>query len=100
VSPTYLPDLVDSCLDLLIDDERGIWHLANAGATTWAEFARRGASRHGLDPQGVVGVPAAELGLLAPRPRFSALTSERGVLLSDLQHAIERYGRELRVAVS
>jgi dTDP-4-dehydrorhamnose reductase len=100
VSPTYLPDLVDACLDLLIDDERGIWHLANAGATTWAEFARRGASRHGLDPQGVVGVPAAELGLLAPRPRFSALTSERGVLLSDLQHAIERYGRELRVAVS
>lgn len=28
-APTYLPDLVHACLDLLIDRERGIWHLAN-----------------------------------------------------------------------
>ena len=26
VSPTYVPDLVDAMLDLLIDRERGIWH--------------------------------------------------------------------------
>lgn len=28
-APTYVPDLVHSCLDLLIDGEHGIWHLAN-----------------------------------------------------------------------
>ena len=40
VSPTYVPHLVDVVLDLLIDAERGIWHLANDGAVTWHEFAR------------------------------------------------------------
>src|SRR4051794_13949614 len=32
VAPTYVPDLVHASLDLLIDGERGIWHLANATA--------------------------------------------------------------------
>lgn len=32
VAPTYIPDLVHACLDLLIDRERGIWHLANPAA--------------------------------------------------------------------
>jgi dTDP-4-dehydrorhamnose reductase len=31
------------------------------------------------------------LGLPARRPRYSALTSERGLLLSSLDDAIERY---------
>lgn len=31
VSPTYVPDLVHACLDLLIDGESGLWHLANEG---------------------------------------------------------------------
>jgi dTDP-4-dehydrorhamnose reductase len=29
ISPTYVPDLVHTALDLLIDGEAGIWHLAN-----------------------------------------------------------------------
>jgi dTDP-4-dehydrorhamnose reductase len=29
VSPTYVPDLVNASLDLLIDSETGLWHLAN-----------------------------------------------------------------------
>jgi dTDP-4-dehydrorhamnose reductase len=47
VSPTYVPDLVRSSLDLLIDGERGVWHLANAGETTWAGLARLGAEATG-----------------------------------------------------
>ena len=39
VSPTYVPDLVHATLDLLLDDARGIWHLANPGAVTWSELA-------------------------------------------------------------
>ncbi|RYD53963.1 MAG: SDR family oxidoreductase, partial [Sphingobacteriales bacterium] len=35
VSPTYVPHLVHAALDLLIDDECGIWHLANKGAISW-----------------------------------------------------------------
>ena len=30
-TPHYLPDKVNACLDLLIDGESGIWHLANKG---------------------------------------------------------------------
>src|SRR3712207_8890966 len=45
VSPTYVPDLVNACLDLLIDEESGVWHLANSGALTWAELADRQSTR-------------------------------------------------------
>ena len=36
-------------------------------------------------------VATAELGLRAPRPRYSALGSERGVLLPELDDALARY---------
>src|SRR5204863_1970030 len=50
VSPTYLPDLVDTVLDLVIDGETGLWHLANHGAVSWAEFAAMVARAMRLDP--------------------------------------------------
>ena len=91
VSPTYLPDLVDACLDLLIDGESGLWHLANQGALTWAELARRAAELAGLDPSLVEGRPMGSFQLAAARPRYSPLTSERGLLLPPLQQALQRY---------
>jgi dTDP-4-dehydrorhamnose reductase len=91
VSPTYVPDLAHACLDLLIDGEQGVWHLTNTGAVTWVEFARRAAALTGLDGALVRGAPAAALGLLAPRPQFSALTSERGCLLPTLDDALQRF---------
>jgi dTDP-4-dehydrorhamnose reductase len=91
VSPTYVPDLVNAVLDLLIDGERGIWHLANRGETTWADFARRGAHAVGLDPDLVVGSPLAALNTDARRPLYSVLGSERGMLLPSLDDAISRY---------
>lgn len=94
VSPTYVPELANACLDLLIDGERGLWHLANAGAVTWAEFARLAARRAGLDASLVVGRPTRELGLAARRPAYSALASERGALLRPLEEALECYVRE------
>lgn len=94
VSPTYVPDLIDACLDLLIDGERGLWHLANRGAVTWAEFARLAARRVGLDPSRVEARPHASLGLAAPRPAYVALGSERGSLLPPLDSALARYVEE------
>ncbi len=91
VSPTYVPDLVHAALDLLIDGESGIWHLANAGDISWAALARRAAALAGLDPALVIGVPTAALGLAAPRPAFSALGSERGNLMPSLDSALGRY---------
>jgi dTDP-4-dehydrorhamnose reductase len=94
VSPTYVPDLVNACLDLLIDKESGIWHLTNGEAMSWAELARRACAAAGIDPAGLEERPAAELGMAAPRPLNSALTSERGLILPSFGDALARYLRE------
>ncbi|HEU4564427.1 MAG TPA: sugar nucleotide-binding protein, partial [Gemmatimonadaceae bacterium] len=91
VSPTYVPDLADAALDLLIDGETGVWHLANDGAVTWAELARAAAERARLDASLVYPRTARQLGLAAARPRYSALGSERGTLMPSLDDAIARY---------
>ena len=91
VSPTYVPDLVDATLDLLIDGECGVWHLANAGAVTWLELARRAAEAAELDDGCIVARPAASLGWIAMRPPYSALASERGSMMPPLDDALARY---------
>lgn len=90
ISPTYVPDLVHTALDLLIDREHGIWHLANAGAVSWAEFARAAARLAGLDESLVRGCEQKALGLSAPRPLFSALGSERAALMPPWEDALAR----------
>jgi dTDP-4-dehydrorhamnose reductase len=91
VSPTYVPDLVHASLDLLVDGESGVWHLVNRGVVSWAEFARMAAQSAGMDVDRVVGVAGSALGQAATRPRFSALDSERGVLMPSLHDALSRY---------
>jgi dTDP-4-dehydrorhamnose reductase len=91
VSPTYVPHLVHACLDLLIDREQGLWHLVNAGATSWADFAHYLASEAGMDRNKIRGCLGAELGLHAPRPPFSAMSSARGMLLPSLTEGIRGY---------
>lgn len=91
VSPTYAPDLAQACLDLLLDGEHGVWRLASPGALSWSKLGQRIAQMAGLDTRRVQGRSGAELGLVAARPRFSALTSERGWLLPSLEDALTRY---------
>ena len=99
VSPTYLPDLVNVSLDLLIDGAQGIWHLANAGSFTWAEFATVAARAAGVDDQLVEACDASALGMAARRPRYSVLGTEHGLLLPPLEDAIARYARDLEPRV-
>jgi hypothetical protein len=49
MSPTYVPDLVHRCLDLLLDGEEGIFHLANDGVESWKGLAERIALLAGYD---------------------------------------------------
>jgi dTDP-4-dehydrorhamnose reductase len=91
VSPTYVPDLVQTCLDLLIDNERGIWHLSSGEAVSWADLARRVCTLAGLDEALVDARPATALEGQAPQPRYSALGSERGKLMPALDDALQRY---------
>jgi dTDP-4-dehydrorhamnose reductase len=76
MSPTYVPDLVDAVLDLLIDEEAGIWHVANHGEATWLALAQEAASLAEVDAGRLQGIPAP-----ADLPRYTALTSARAVLL-------------------
>lgn len=91
VSPTYVPDLVNASLDLLIDGEYGLWHVANRGSISWLEFAREGAARARVNTKSLRAGSWRTLGQRAPRPPYSALTSERGLLLPTLEDALDRY---------
>ena len=99
VSPTYVPDLVNASLDLLIDGASGLWHLANDGETSWADLARSSANLRGYDAGLIVPVAFSSLRLAAARPAYSALASERGSgLMPPLEAALERYASECRLA--
>jgi dTDP-4-dehydrorhamnose reductase len=91
VTPTYVPDLVNATLDLMIDRECGIWHLTNGDAVSWVGLAARACAAAGLDPKGIGRQSACGLGQAAPRPVNSALGSERGQLLPSLDDALARY---------
>jgi dTDP-4-dehydrorhamnose reductase len=95
VSPTYTPDLVNGTLDLLVDGETGLWHLANEGALSWAEFAVRVARAAGLDERLVAAVPADALGWPAARPASVALASRRGRMMPSVEDAISRFAHVL-----
>jgi len=94
ISPTYIPDLIDATLDLLIDDERGIWHLANTDVVTWADFARLIAAKAGYDPSRVEGRSSEAMSYIATRPPFTPLSSERGSFMPCLEDSLDRFFHE------
>ncbi|MET0392432.1 MAG: dTDP-4-dehydrorhamnose reductase [Chitinophagaceae bacterium] len=94
VSPTYVPDLANTALDLLIDEEEGIWHLSNEGMLTWADFARNIAEQGGCTAGNLVTGTLEEMGWKAKRPLYSVLESAKGVRLPSLDNALHRYFRE------
>jgi dTDP-4-dehydrorhamnose reductase len=89
VSPTYVPDLCHAALDLLIDGETGLWHLANEGGLSWYDFARRAAEGAGFDPALVAPLRSA------PRA-VTALASSRGQLLRPFDHALDAWLDQVR----
>jgi dTDP-4-dehydrorhamnose reductase len=94
ISPTYVPDLVNTTLDLLLDDENGIWNISNKGEVSWAMLAKEVAARSGFSPKLFKAVSISEMGLIAPRPVYSVLETEKGFELPKLEDALDRYFRE------
>ena len=88
-------DLVNHSLDLLIDGECNIGHLANRGAVSWYEFAVVAARAAGLEGSLIEAVSGASLGQTAARPARVALDSERGRIMLLLAHALARYLMQL-----
>ena len=90
MAPTYVPDLVNTALDLLLDEAHGIWHLACPDSCTWAGLARAAARRAGLPDGFVVPRPMAHFGLPAARPRQSVLASEKGMVQPSIDDVLGR----------
>lgn len=90
-SLTYLPDVIEAALDLLIDDESGIWHLAHHGGANAADLLRRAAELAKLDAHLIDPLPLWNFNPAAERPRDRVLRSERAELLPPLNDALRRY---------
>jgi dTDP-4-dehydrorhamnose reductase len=96
VSPSYVSDVVRAT-DRLIEDDApgGVYHCVNSGWATWAEVARELARLAGRPDAPIVEIPAADAGLLAPRPRFAALSNARlaaaGIVMPTWQDALARH---------
>lgn len=90
-SPTFVPDLVRAVLDLVIDDETGLWHLANDGALSWSDFAKSIGKALDLRTSLIEPQPQAAMGWAATRPSYAPIASERGQILPSLDSAIERF---------
>ncbi|MDP9088280.1 MAG: sugar nucleotide-binding protein [Pseudomonadota bacterium] len=85
-SPTYVPDAINASLNLLIDGECGIWHLANRGSASEADLIERCAAPLKLSTELIERVPvqlAAACNLV--------LDTERGMPLPPLESAIQRF---------
>jgi dTDP-4-dehydrorhamnose reductase len=91
MSPTYIPDLVHAVLDLLIDEECGVWHLANEGAVTWFDLACAAAGRTGHAIEQIVPVETSRVWSPAARPSFSALSSRRAQIMRPLDAALDAF---------
>lgn len=94
-SPTYTLDLAAALADLsgagavgaasaadatdavIAARATGIFHLVNAGQTTWCGLVRRAAELAGLDPETVEAIPTSGYPTPARRPAWSVLDCSR-----------------------
>ncbi|MBI4091751.1 MAG: dTDP-4-dehydrorhamnose reductase [Candidatus Levybacteria bacterium] len=95
VNPTYSFDLANATHELIRNkDAKGIYHLANDGYCSWAEFAQEIMRLVGSKTK-VIPVDRSGQSGGAKRPLFSALKNIRaaklGVKLPTWQDAIRRY---------
>ncbi len=94
VSPTYVPDLVHTSLDLLLDEASGIWNISNKGGISWAMLASEVAERSGFNPKHFKKVMVSEMNFIAQRPAYTVLNTEKGFELPNLHNALERFFKE------
>lgn len=91
MTPTYVPDLVHASLDLLLDGEEGIIHVTNGEVITWAQLAIKAALMAGYDINLIREIKNQQMGWKAKRPLYSALKSEKGIIMPGLDDALERF---------
>ena len=89
VSPTYVPDLVHATLDLLLDRQTGIRHVANDGQVSWHDLARDIAARTGQDMRRILPAPSEAAS-------NTSLASGHGTMLRPLGAALDEFVAQSR----
>jgi dTDP-4-dehydrorhamnose reductase len=95
MSPTYTVDAASAIWSLLAEKrDYGIYHIANDGYCTWYEFAKAVIELSGSDCD-LVPVPHTEYPTRAIRPRWSGLSSQKGMENRSWREALRVYIAEL-----
>lgn len=95
ISPTYIPDLVNQALDLLIDNESGIWHLSGPDEMSHFSFIQLALNIAGKSYKHIIPTPFGKLKFRAERPSYSVLMSSQGIVLPSIQSSLYNYYNEL-----
>ena len=98
-SPTYTYDLAKLLVEMVENEQYGVYHAHNEGVCSWAEFAIEIFKQANLNVT-VIPVPSTEYPTRAARPLNSRMSTarltEKGFgLLPIWQDALKRYIREL-----
>jgi len=96
VSPSFVEDVVAATSALLEQrSPSGVYHCVNTGWTTWSTLARELAVIAGTPDAQILDVMSDSVGLIAPRPKFAALSNDKlaaaGVTMPTWQSALRRY---------
>ena len=96
VSPSFVDDVVTATMELL---ERkapcGVYHCVNSGWTTWSGLAKELASLINRPGAAIIDVPMSSADLIAPRPKFAALSNDKlallGIAMPTWKDALRRH---------
>jgi dTDP-4-dehydrorhamnose reductase len=91
VSPTHAPELVDVCMDLLVDGASGLWHVVNAGPLSFSELSQRIARLVALEARTSCTDPTLTASTQGRVGTCRALSSARATLMPAIDDALERY---------
>lgn len=80
-SPTFTFEVAEATLDLLNSNARGLFHVTNAGQTTWFGFATAICDCFHVQPAELIPITSADWAKVKPdatrRPAYSVLNLER-----------------------
>jgi dTDP-4-dehydrorhamnose reductase len=86
VRASYIPDVINNALDLLIDGESGRWKLINRGEMTWFDFGQLIARSAGLDRKLITKATTEPSGGFPP--------NEAATIMPTLIDALSRFIRD------
>lgn len=78
--PSFADDLAAMIARLVVDRRSGIFHVTNAGAVSWYEFAREVLQASGADPDRVRPIATSDLDPPRPAPRPANSVLDHGAL--------------------